>query len=73
MVDYVDNILELGCWVDGWADVVWMNILKEINDGTSSIKARVGGSNKTVGYFSGCSIVLMVSYLHLILIFNLIL
>ena len=68
LVDYVDNLQKLGGYA--WAEVVWENVMKEVRDGALAIKAREGGSKKTVGYFSGCSVVIRVSCLLLILIFN---
>ena len=68
LVDYVDNLQKLGGYA--WAEVVWENVMKEIRDGALEIKGREGGSKKTVGYFSGCLVVLRVSCLLLILIFN---
>ena len=49
-----------------WAEVVWENVVKEIRDGALAINVREGGRKKTMGYFSGCSIVLKVSCLLLI-------
>ena len=68
LVDYVDNLQRLGGYA--WSEVVWENVMKEIRHGALAIKAREGGSKKTVGYFSGCSVVIRVSCLLLILISN---